>query len=186
MPFDPARHHRRSTRLQGYDYAEAGIYFVTLCTVDRECLFGEIIGESMQPSRAGDIVQEVWLRSPTLRSEIALDAMVIMPNHLHGIVIIQTVGATGRSPLQPVPGPAKRSLGALIAGFKAATTKRINAWRGTPGSPVWQRNYYDRIIRDEDELWRIREYIANNPAQWAVDRENPVVVARRAPSRPGT
>ena len=290
MPFDPARHHRRSTRLRGYDYSGAGIYFVTLCTLSRECLFGDITDASMQPSKAGEIVQEEWLRSATIRSEIALDAMVVMPNHLHGIVIIQGVGATGGSPaeadpLQPAdqpsppatatahaanyhpylrdvratggspteadpsqpadqpsppatatahaanyhpclrdvgatgrspteaaspqperkadrdaclrdvgatgrsplqPGPAKRSLGALIAGFKAATTKRINAWRGTPGNPVWQRNYYDRIIRDEDELWRIREYIANNPAQWAVDRENPLVVAQRAPSRPKT
>ncbi len=251
MPFDPARHHRRSTRLRGYDYSGAGIYFVTLCTLSRECLFGDIAGASMQPSKAGEIVQEEWLRSATIRSEIALDAMVVMPNHLHGIVIIQGVGATGRSPAEAAPsqpadqpsppatatahaanyhpclrdvgatgrspaeaapsqperkadrdaclrdvgatgrsplqpGPAKRSLGALIAGFKAATTKRINAWRGTPGNPVWQRNYYDRIIRDEDELWRIREYIANNPAQWAVDRENPLVVAQRAPSRPQT
>ena len=102
MPFDPARHHRRSTRLRGYDYSGAGIYFVTLCTLSRECLFGDIAGASMQPSKAGEIVQEEWLRSATIRREIALDAMVVMPSHLHGIVIIQGVGAAGRSPAAPV------------------------------------------------------------------------------------
>ncbi len=109
-----------------------------------------------------------------------------MPNHVHGIVVILD-DDTGRGdrPVAPTvaptvnaatPGPAKRSLGAFVAGFKSIVTKRINAVRGTPGRPVWQRNYYEHIIRDQRDLERIRAYIANNPHGWALDAENPAHV----------
>jgi REP element-mobilizing transposase RayT len=173
-----SHYHRRSIRLQGYDYTQSGAYFVTLCTHQRDCLFATIsVDGELILNDVGRIVEEEWCRSAEIRKEIELDTFAVMPNHLHGIVVISradVVGATGRSPLPPVrPGPASHSLGALIAGFKSATTKRINLLRKTPGQPVWQRNYYEHIVRNERDLNAIRIYIENNPMNWALDRENP-------------
>ena len=189
MPYDPNRHHRRSTRLHGYDYAAPGAYFVTLCTHERACLFGEIIDGQMHPNAWGQIVEEEWLRSEEIRAEIILDAYVVMPNHLHGIVLMvpldadpsvdpcdpcgyrldPTVGPHGRAALHRPP----KSLGAFIAGFKSAATTRINALRGTPGGKVWQYKFYDRILRDE-RAWRAcRRYIEQNPARWNEDKNHP-------------
>lgn len=153
---------------------------MTICTWQRECLFGEIVDGEMRLNESGNIVLAEWERTPEIRKEIELDIFVIMPNHFHGIVCIVddgTVGATGRSPLQSQlrqPGPIPRSLGAFVAGFKSATTKQINIIRNNPGCPVWQRNYYERVLRNDDELTRAREYIVNNPLQWELDKENPV------------
>lgn len=188
MKFDPNQHHRRSIRLHGYDYSSAGAYFVTICTYYRKCLFGEITDGKMRVNEYGQSVQEEWVRSAKIRCEIELDAFVIMPNHIHGIITIHDdVGAIGRSPLQkiiPSHGPAKQSLGAFVAGFKSATTKRINEIRNTPHLPVWQRNYYEHVIRDEKSLNQIREYILNNPLNWEMDRENPVNINERAVRQP--
>ena len=196
MPFNPDIHHRRSIRLKDYDYSSAGAYFVTLCVLNRECIFGEVTDGVIMLNHPGEIVQAEWLKSAEIRKEIELDAFIVMPNHLHGIIVIDhalpSVGATGgspygrspqinhirqrapgRSPRQP--GPSPRSLGALVAGFKSATTIRINEIRQNSGCPLWQRNYYERVIRDERELERLRDYITGNPAKWAEDRENPVL-----------
>ncbi len=176
MPFDPARHHRRSIRLKGYDYARAGAYFVTVCIYRRECLLGDVLNGEMVLNAYGRIIWDEWFRSVEIRHEIELDEFVAMPNHIHGIVIIHdgnAVGATGRSPLQPPRGPSKRSLGAFMAGFGSAITKRINQMRHTPGVPFWQRNYHEHIIRDEKSLNNIRRYIRANPMMWAYDTENP-------------
>jgi len=118
-------------------------------------------------------VQDECEKSTQIRKEIELDAFVVMPNHVHAIVVIAdgTERATGRSPLQA--GPAKRSLGAFVGGFKSAVTKGVNQIRQTPGVAVWQRNYFEHVIRNESALNRIREYILNNPAHWEFDRENP-------------
>ena len=124
----------------------------------------------------GKLVQGEWEKSAQIREEIELDGFIVMPNHIHAIIII-TGGsgrATGRSPLQA--GPAKRSLGAFVGGFKSVVTKRINETRGAPGTPVWQRNYFEHVIRDEDSLNRIRRYIDDNPARWEFDRENPAAL----------
>jgi REP element-mobilizing transposase RayT len=141
-------------------------------------LFGDVIGGEMRLTRMGKIVADEWLESVDVRGEIDLDAWVIMPNHVHGIVIIDTspvdVGAYGHTPLRKTTFQSpSRTLGAMIRGFKGATTIRINAMRGTPRVPVWQRNYHDHIIRDADSLRSIRRYIANNPRRWAADAENP-------------
>ena len=180
MTYDSTKHNRRSIRLPGYDYAQAGAYFVTLVTHQRQCLFGEIVDGAMLVGSHGDTVKEEWLRSAEVRREIELDAFVLMPNHIHGIVVIRdqstVVGAHGRAPLPPMPHRPPRSLGSFVAGFKSAVTKRINEIRGTAGLPVWQRNYYDRVIRDEEELSRIRQYIIDNSARWAEDPENPNAV----------
>jgi REP element-mobilizing transposase RayT len=176
MSYDPQRHHRRSIRLPAYDYAQPGAYFVTVVTHQRQCLFGEIVDGQAVVNGYGDVVEREWLRSTQIRREIQLDAFVVMPNHIHGIVIIgdhtMNVGAHGRAPLLR---RSPRSLGSFIAGFKSAVTKRINETRGTPGLPVWQRSYYERVIRDEEELNRSRQYIADNPGRWADDPENPAI-----------
>ena len=179
MPFDPFKHHRRSIRLKGFDYAQPGSYFVTIITRGRLSLFGEIIGGEMHLNALGEIAHGEWMKTALIRHEITLDEFIVMPNHFHAIVNIVDcgnglVGATGRSPLRSgMPrGPANKSLASLIAGYKSVVTARINQLRGTPGAPVWQRNYHEHIIRDMDELFRIRKYIRDNPAKWEIDAEN--------------
>ncbi len=196
---DPEKRRRRSMRLHGYDYSQAGAYFLTICTADRRILFGEVVDHQMVLNEAGRIVTDEWLRSARIRPEIELDAWVVMPNHIHGILTIADVGSErdrrsrpdqrslttgvclpGRGDRRVAPtGPGPGSVGAIVAGFKSASAKRINAFRGTGGEPVWQRNYYEHVIRYEAVLNRIRQYIAENPARWAEDPENP---ARRQPA----
>jgi len=138
----------------------------------------------MQLNNTGLIIADEWIKTAKIRDEIELDAWVVMPNHFHGILLItDPVRATRRSPVprvartgdRPVAptGPAPYSLGAVMAGFKSAVTKRVNTIRCTPGAKLWQRNYWERVIRDEPELDRIREYIHNNPAQWEMDSLHP-------------
>jgi len=182
MKYDPDKHHRRSIRRKGYDYSSGGAYFVTLCTFQRQCLFGQIVDGEMQLNEIGQIVVEEWLQSRMIRKEIDFDQWVIMPNHLHGIVLIEPtdpVGANGCLPTKEdhshrmVPSMKKRSLPSLIAGYKSSTTKRINTLRNAAGTPVWQRNYYEHIIRSDNSLQYIQQYIQNNPATWQDDRLNP-------------
>jgi REP element-mobilizing transposase RayT len=177
--------HRNSTRLRHFDYASSGAYFITACAYQRECIFGQVLEGKMVVNELGNIVLEEWQRSFEIRCELEPDAFVVMPNHIHGVVwirdtvptgvahatVVPHVGATGRSPLRSdaPPGPRKKSVGSFIAGFKSAVTKRINESRGTPGLPVWQRNYHDRVIRDDLELNAVRAYIVSNPANWAQD-----------------
>lgn len=170
---DVERHRRRSIRLREYDYRQAGAYFITVVTHGRAALFGEIANGETRLNEFGQVVEDEWQKSSIIRQEIEMDVFVVMPNHIHGImnIINMDVGATGRSPLRG--GPPARSLGAFVAGFKSAVTKRINEMRHTPGSPVWQRNYYEHVVRDDEELLRVREYILHNPLDWENDRENP-------------
>ncbi|MDP2948035.1 MAG: transposase [Chloroflexota bacterium] len=173
MDCKPERRYRRSIRLPAYDYASPGAYFATICTYKRECIFG------VQELR--DVVEETWRQIAFHLPNARTDELVIMPNHVHGILwILKTkVGAQHAAPLRPTRAPAvePRSLGAIVRSFKSAAAKRINEIRRTPGAPVWQRNYYERVIRSEDELNRIREYTHLNPLQWEFDRENPHRVA---------
>ncbi len=178
MNYDPDKHHRRSIRLSGYDYSQAGYYFVTICCYHRQCLFGDIFDGVMQLNRYGAIVEKEWLRSSLIRQEIELDKYVVMPNHFHGIVTINPVGANGRSPLQLLnptkfPSMKPKSLSSLMAGFKSAVTKQINLIRDTLGTKIWQRNYYEHIIRNERSLNNIRQYIINNPLSWDNDQLHP-------------
>lgn len=152
---------------------------MTVCSRNRECLFGDIVGATgrspaLQLNAYGNIVRDEWVKSAVIRNEITLDEFVVMPNHIHGIIFI--IRATGRSPLQnnSLSGPKPRSIGAFMAGFKSSTTKQINIMRTTPGISVWQRNYYEHVIRTDDELNKTREYIINNPMQWELDEENPL------------
>lgn len=245
MPFDRFKHKRRSIRLPGYDYSSPGVYFITIDTHRSMHFFGEIVDGEMRLNEWGAIANAEWLRSADLRREIELDEFQIMPNHMHGIIIITDgnngfVGArrrraptdaepniviptrraptdtepniviptrraptdtepnivipthraptdaepngepvpiiipTGRAPThverfgKPVPG----SIPTIVRAYKSAVTYRINQSRGTSGAALWQRNYYEHIIRDENELIRIREYIRNNPFRWDMDPRN--------------
>ncbi len=168
--FNPNLHHRRSIRLAGYDYSQSGAYFVTICTVHRACLLGEVLDGEMTLSTLGCVVDECWLWLQNQYEFVELDTYVIMPNHLHGVIFILDSDYTGGSRTAPTK---RKPLGGLIGAFKTTSTKRVNSVRQTPGLQIWQRNYYEHIIRNEADLNRIREYIHYNPAQWAQDSENP-------------
>jgi REP element-mobilizing transposase RayT len=240
VAYDPERHHRRSIRLQGYDYAQPGGYFVTICTRNRTCLFGDVVAGQVQLSDAGRAVEACWRAIPDHFPDAALDAVVIMPNHVHGIIWIvdesdnmthhgrhdgvaasdhvgmkHSVGAKDFSPLR-TGNPAvqsdhvtyqgaddeaapdrvgmkhfvgakdfsplqtddaafqspSRTVGSIVRGFKIGVTKWMRA--NADVHDVWQRNFFEEIVRDEAALFRIRQYIADNPARWAEDAENPV------------
>jgi REP element-mobilizing transposase RayT len=171
----PERHHRCSIRLPGYDYASPGAYFVTVCAHDQECIF--------DVPELRDAVEEAWRQIPFHFPNARLDESVVMPNHIHGIVRI--VGAQHAAPLPAARTPTVKpgSLGAVVRSFKSAATKRVNQIRRTPGALVWQRNYYERVIRNEDELSSIREYTHLNPLKWELDHENPHRVDSREYTR---
>ncbi len=177
--YDPQRHHRRSIRLKEYDYTQPGAYFVTICAHGRAPLFGDVVDGEMRLNEMGEIVRVEWFKTVQLRPYVVLheDEFVVMPNHIHGMIwIVDDVGATRRvapTKTNPPAGPAPGSIGAIVGQFKSAVTRRINQRRGTPGVRVWQRNYYEHIIRHERALNAIRRYIAENPLRWHLDRYNP-------------
>ena len=176
---NPPLHHRRSIRLTGYDYSQAGAYFLTVCAYRRGCLFGEIVDGQTRLNANGEIVNDCWHRLPEHYPNIKLDAFVVMPNHIHAIVVLTPGVGAGFKPAPtpqrgPPPAPTpQHGLPEIVRGFKTFSSRRINEGRRTSGVPVWQHNYYDHIIRDEGALERIRQYIVLNPARWAQDEENP-------------
>lgn len=220
MPYDPKKHNRQSLCLPQWDYRRPGAYFVTVCTHNRMHLFGEVVDGNMVLNPHGRIVVEEWRHTEQVRDNVMLDAFVVMPNHVHGIICITanpgndcpdpgghpsprssnpSTDDTGANPrrdsltmnpcdpsMHPYPalnphGRPRRSFGGAVAGSlstimrqsKSMVTKRINRRRGMPGAPVWQRNFYERIVRNRRALNRIRTYIHQNPAQWHRDRNHP-------------
>lgn len=182
MKYDPAKHHRRSIRLKGYDYSQAGFYFVTLCCYKRQCLFGEIIDGVMQLNQYGGIVAETYNWLSFRYPYVHLDEWIIMPNHFHGIIVLTDKSCRGISRNAPTINtqhqlinsePKRKPLGRLIGAFKTVSTKNINLIRNAPGTLVWQRNYYEHIIRNEKSLNKIRQYIINNPSSWHHDQLHP-------------
>jgi REP element-mobilizing transposase RayT len=170
---------RRSIRLKRYDYSHPGAYFITICTHNRECLFGKINNGKMFLNDIGEIAKQCWLEIPHHFPNVSLDEFVIMPNHIHGIIILNdtglNVGANNDSPLpdcsqKPLFRSPSRTIGSIIRGFKIGVTKwcRQNANIYT----VWQRNYYEHILRNDHALHRIRQYIVDNPTKWELDMEN--------------
>lgn len=179
MPeYNPNRHHRRSIRLKGYDYTLAGAYFVTICIYHWDCLLGDVRDGEMVLSEYGRIVQHTWDDLPNHYPHVELDAWIIMPNHVHGIIVLTDVGAghVGAG-LRPAPttgkSPRRHDLPEIVRAFKSFSAYRINRLRNSPGIPVWQRNYYEHIIRTERVLQAIRQYISDNPIRWHLDRYNP-------------
>ncbi|MBI5103127.1 MAG: hypothetical protein HZB33_15030 [Nitrospirae bacterium] len=194
MTYNPEIHHRRSIRLKEYDYSQTGAYFVTVCAWQRECLFGEITDGDMFSNELGDMVTKCWDSIPTHFPHVETDEFIVMQNHIHGIVILNnTCRGEVSSPVPSVsPGPnttiniktkeggetpplRRHTLGQVMAYFKYQSAKAINLLRNIPGFPLWQRNYYEHIIRDDRELHAIREYIRYNPMKWDEDEENPNV-----------
>lgn len=167
------KYNRRSIRLRDYDYSQEGAYFVTICTYQQELLFGTIIGDKLYPNAYGLIVTEEWKQTANIRKNVKLDDFVVMPNHFHGIILINSRGVLQYAPTYTILRSPSQTVGAIIRGFKSAVTKRIKVILGTRDIFIWQRNYYEHVIRNEDELNRIRLYIRNNPMQWQFDRENP-------------
>ena len=208
MPFDPVIHHRRSIRLRGYDYSQAGAYFVTVCVQGHRCLFGDVVNGEMRLNDAGRMAQTVWERLPDRFPSVELDTFVVMPNHIHGIILLVDASrGRGESCIRPGVndenandhmdghmdghmddhmgdhkdrpcGTLAGTIGRVIQAFKSILTHeyvmgvRQHGWPLFAGR-LWQRNYYEHVIRDAESLDRIREYILTNPFRWTLDRENP-------------
>ncbi|MDX1900966.1 MAG: transposase [Gammaproteobacteria bacterium] len=171
MKYDPKIHHRRSIRLKGFDYSQNGAYFLTLCTHNRSCLFGEINNKKMVLNQFGIIVRDEWIKSSLIRREIKMDQFIIMPNHLHGIVFIESARCQNKNGQSSVLRTINNtSIGSLVAGFKSSVTKKIKAIQGVSITSVWQRNYHEHIIRNEKSLDKIREYVIHNPETIAATR----------------
>jgi len=160
---------RCTARLPQYDYTRAGAYFVTVCTWRRACLFGEIVGERVRLSPEGECVREEWLRTELIRPGIEVDDFIVMPNHLHGVILLpgSNTSHNRTSSLQGRAFRASGSLGSVVAGFKQAVTLRLRRLEPPMGKRIWQRNYYERVVRTEAELSHIRRYIEENPRRWA-------------------
>jgi REP element-mobilizing transposase RayT len=209
MTYDPDIHHRRSIRLADYDYALEGTYFVTVCTESHLCLLGEITDGTMRLNESGRIVYDAWRDLPNHYPHVELDAFVVMPNHVHMIVVLIPAGAgfkpapingpntattdivgagfepapiygpcstpsnVKRAGLKPAPTNLRHGLPEIVRAFKTFSSRRVNEHRATHGQPLWQRNYYEHVIRNDVDLNRIRQYIADNPARWAFDHNNP-------------
>ena len=194
MPFDYWKYHRRSIRLKGYDYRTAGAYFVTICIQERQYLLGEIVEGELSLGPAGQMVAETWSAVPDQFPTVALDAFVIMPNHIHLILFLlnpdppalrgtnprirpgSVDAETGSGQAQgPTSTDARPSLAEIIGWFKSITTAKYrhgvydDGWRPFPGR-LWQRNYYEHIIRNERSLDALRQYIYRNPMNWSVDK----------------
>jgi REP element-mobilizing transposase RayT len=188
-------HQRRSIRLKGYDYTRPGAYFVTLCAWQRQCLFGEVVDGEMRLNRLGEVVLHAWQDLPHHYPHLELGGFCVMPNHVHAIMILVeddhrrggSVDAEVSSSSQAsndrlqLPDqaetrpytPVRHGLPEIVRAFKSFSARRVNLLRHMPGMPVWQRNYYEHIIRDDAEWCKIHDYILTNPARWEEDRENP-------------
>jgi REP element-mobilizing transposase RayT len=193
MPYNPNIHHRRSIRLKGYDYSREGAYFITICLQDRKRLLGKIVNEEMILNQFGEIAYHQWNELSNRFNHIAIDVFQIMPNHIHGIIIIieeEPVGA-GFAPAPDTRATARvaptntnttsntttknPTIGDIVGAYKSIVSNeclRIYKSENRAMGKLFQRNYYERIIRDEQALNRIREYIINNPANWQNDKEN--------------
>ncbi len=168
---------RRSLRLQGFDYSQPGAYFVTICTKDHLHQFGEIRGNDIKLNERGSIVEKIWKEIPDHFTNVTLDDFIVMPNHIHGILLLDEPpdcrGTACRAPtVEKFGKPTKGSLPTIIRSFKSASTHLINRLDKRKGISIWQRNYYEHIIRNEDSLNRIRRYIQENPIKWSIEPEN--------------
>ncbi len=178
MAFDPDIHDRRSVRLPGFDYGQLGSYFVTICTLGRRCIFGEVVDGKMILSPVGAIAAAEWEHTLTLRDELVPSSRVTMPNHVHMIVRIQWMSLKDARQRMPPSGRfedgmGRRTLACIVNGYKGAVTLKLKKAGLLPAGGVWQRGFYEHVIRHEYALERIATYIASNPLTWETDRENP-------------
>ncbi|OKH49710.1 transposase [Calothrix sp. HK-06] len=168
MAYNPRVHHRRSIRLQGYDYTQPGKYFVTICVSKREHLLGHIQNGEMHLNLYGESVKTNWDYLPKIYPHVELDAFIIMPNHIHCIIVLkeETAEAVDTSKIR------HQGLPEIVRALKTSSATRINQLRKVKGISVWQRGYYEHIIRNEDALAKIRQYIVDNPVMWDKDNLN--------------
>jgi putative transposase len=191
MTWSPIKQRRRAIRLRDYDYEQAGAYFVTICTQERACLFGVIQDDKVCLNDAGRTIEKWWFELNRKFPMVETDEFVVMPNHFHGVVIITDVPVGADLRVGPVPegehptqqgAHAGAPLQAVIQWFKTMTTNeyirgvKTASWPSFNGR-LWQRNYYEHVIRDDQSLNRIRQYIVDNPARWEFDRENPTATS---------
>jgi REP element-mobilizing transposase RayT len=173
MRYDPDIHHRRSHRLMGYDYSQPGKYDMTICTLNKEHLFGQVVEGEMHRNEIGEYMAQCWEWLARKYAYVDLDEWMIMPNHLHGILVITDGrGGSRTAPTSETVAMKRKPLGGLVGAFKTVSTDWYNQRRGTPGAPLWQRDFYDHIIRNDDKLEKIREYIRTNPLMWKSDPDN--------------
>lgn len=211
MGYNHEKHHRRSIRLKDYDYRQEGAYFVTICTQEKLCLFGDVLDDLMVLNDAGKMIESALEDLCHRFEETEIDVNIVMPNHCHAVIISGEIECRGESCIRPELGLQEGdhkdrpyhdfddrtdenedrykhpcgtedgSLGRVVQAFKSITTVEYvrgvkqNGWEPFPGR-LWQKNYYERIIRNNEELNRIREYISGNPQNWATDEENPINV----------
>ena len=175
MPFDYNKPRRKAIRLKGYDYSRNGLYYVTICTKDRKCLFGEIKDGKMQKNEYGEILESVWNGLPSHYTNIVLHEHIVMPDHFHAIIQIDNGHNDGNASVgdgfKPSPTdtqPMKHGLTEFVRALKTFSARKINELRQMSGTPVWQRNYYEHIIRNDDEYCKTVNYIKENPAKWNV------------------
>ena len=169
--YDPEYHHRRSIRLKGYDYSREGMYFITICTYERQRSFGYIGNATMYLNQTGIVARKCWLDIPVHYPNVVLHDFIVMPDHIHGIIELVGVGVgvgVGVQNFEPrhheyqkiIP----RSVGSIIRGYKIGVTKWFR--ENQMGTRIWQRNFYEHIIRDDQSYDRISQYIIDNPAKW--------------------
>ena len=153
---------RKSVRLPGFDYSQAGAYFVTICSYNKKCIFGEIVDARMHLNKRGFIIGDVWKSLESKYTFISLDKWILMPNHIHGIIWLKE------------ENHGRQTLWSVISAFKVISGSAVRKVLAQEKN-LWQRSFYEHIIRDESDLLRIRQYISDNPCQWHIDRENPEV-----------
>jgi REP element-mobilizing transposase RayT len=164
MKYNPSIHHRHSIRLKEYDYSHKGLYFITICVQSMECLLGKISEGEMVLNEYGKIIQTVWNELPQHYANIQLEEFVIMPNHIHGIIVITDKESADGA------GVVRAGLPEIVRALKTFSARQINKMRGSVGKRVWQRNYYEHIIRNPEAYRKIAIYILNNPANWLNDK----------------
>jgi putative transposase len=190
MGYDPNIHHRRSIRLKGYDYSQAGLYFITINILRRKCLFGTIEHQEMILNDFGIIANQQWEKLPEQFTNIALDVFQVMPNHIHGILLLKDAAPVGvglapardntiparetRVGTSPVPTKTT-TVGNIVGAYKSQVANLClkifkQKHPGEIMGKLWQRNYYEHIVRDEQSFLRIADYITNNPSNWNEDR----------------
>ncbi|MEX2160665.1 MAG: transposase [Anaerolineales bacterium] len=161
---------KSSPRLPGYDYGLTAFYFITICTANKALRFGAVVEGQMRLNAAGKLVNQAWRGLPNHYMGLRLDEFVVMPNHFHAIAIL-----AGSDRLENLSLRKRHGLSEIIRGFKTWSARRVNEFEGRSGNALWQRSFYDHIIRDEMDLQHIRDYIVNNPLKWDLDSENPSV-----------
>ena len=182
MDYTNVKYNRRSIRLKEYDYSQDGAYFVTICAHNKKCLFGDIVDGGVRLNNVGEMVEKYRGEIPIHFPQAQLDEFVTMPNHIHGIIVLSTTrrGTACRArTIEKFGRPIRGSLPTILRSYKSAVTKRINEMRKTPYIPIWHRNYYEHVIRDEDKLNEIRQYIIDNLLKWELDRENPHTTTKK-------